>query len=190
MTPSDNAQDTKTPDLTAVVPSKPPPEEWESLITRVLDTILGRHFGGGYDFFISYAWKDGRSYALRLRDELKQRGFRSFLDSEDYEKGTSWKREGRRALKRTNRLLLVITEGAMNSGPVKREIELFHGLGRPVWPINIANVWASVGTAEIRDKIAEDILRFEEPGVAEEILTRGPSDVVLHDIVNSFDLRR
>ncbi len=173
-------------------------DEEESLATRILDNILGRHFGGGYDFFISYAWRDGRFYAAGLKDELNKRGFRCFLDREDYEKGTSWKREGRRALKRTNRLLLIVTPGSMQSAPVEREISVFNALKRPIWPIDIANVWDSPIAVSIREKIPDEILRFthhavegeEQNEALERILSAGPSNDVLNDIVNSFKLRR
>ncbi|MFM9115816.1 MAG: hypothetical protein ACKOU6_06595, partial [Planctomycetota bacterium] len=62
-------------------------DERDPFLRYLLDVCLGRRFGGGYDFFISYCWADGRVYALALNSELKKRGFRSFLDSEDYEKG-------------------------------------------------------------------------------------------------------
>jgi hypothetical protein len=60
----------------------------------------------GYDFFISYRWSDARVYAVGLREALVSRGLVFFLDS-DYAKGDDWREEGRRALHRSSRLLLV-----------------------------------------------------------------------------------
>jgi hypothetical protein len=165
---------------------------------RVLDSILGRHFGGGYDFFISYAWKDGRRYAVSLRESLGSRGFRCFLDSEDYEKGTSWKSEGKRALKKAERLLLVVTPAAMQSEPVQREVRVFRAINRPVWPIDIAGIWESDVATPIRQEISSEILRFTEVAGAGEdrtealqrILATGPSNEVLQDIAKSFKIRR
>lgn len=175
-----------------------PANEQKGVGGRVLDSILGRHFGGGYDFFISYAWKDGRQYAVSLRESLGSRGFRCFLDSEDYEKGTSWKSEGKRALKKAERLLLVVTPAAMQSEPVQTEVRVFRAVNRPVWPIDIAGIWETEIATPIRQEISSEILRFEEAADAGEdrsealqrILATGPSNEVLQDIAKSFRIRR
>lgn len=69
----------------------------------------------GYDFFISYRWEDGRHYAVPLAADLKRRGFDCFLDSESYAKGDNWKTVGAMALRRTSRLILVASPGALKS---------------------------------------------------------------------------
>src|SRR4051794_9433937 len=164
--------------------------ERTSLVRRLLDMSLGRRFGGGYDFFISYCWADGRAYALILNAELKKRGFRSFLDSEDYEKGSDWRTEGRRALKQSSRMLLVLTPGSIGSEPVSREIQHFCETGRTILPIDVVNVWRSSEAAVLRQRIGEAILNIPEPGLPEIVLATGPSDATLADITNSFNLRR
>ncbi|MFN0055205.1 MAG: toll/interleukin-1 receptor domain-containing protein [Planctomycetales bacterium] len=159
-------------------------------LKRLLDTCLGRRFGGGFDFFISYSWSDGRDYALALHSELKARGFRSFLDSEDYEKGSDWKTEGRRALKNASRLLLVVTPGSSTSGPVDREICIFRGTGRAILPIDAGNAWRLPQAEGMRRLIGESTLYIPEhvslgggPPVC-------PSESTLTTIAKSFNLRR
>src|ERR1039458_8536198 len=58
----------------------------------------------GYDFFVSYTWKDGATYAFRLAKALEQRGFDCFLDSQSYVKGDDWKIVGAAAIRRTSKL--------------------------------------------------------------------------------------
>jgi hypothetical protein len=58
-----------------------PTNERELLVRRLLDMCLGRRFGGGYDFFISYCWADGRTYAVALNAELEKRGFGHVIPS-------------------------------------------------------------------------------------------------------------
>ncbi|MFM8250391.1 MAG: TIR domain-containing protein [Planctomycetota bacterium] len=165
-------------------------DERDPFLRYLLDVCLGRRFGGGYDFFISYCWADGRVYALALNSELKKRGFRSFLDSEDYEKGTNWKTEGRRALTQASRLLLIITPGSIASESVAREIRLFRRTKRTICPIDVAKVWQSANAKQLRVDIGEDILNIPESGVTEAVLARGPTEATLTDLVKSFNLRR
>jgi WD40 repeat protein len=140
-----------------------------------------------YDFFVSYRWSDGRTYAVRLRDELKQRGFVVFLDSSDYAKGDNWREEGRRALARSSRLLLVVSPDVFESEPVRREVEIFAGLGRRILPIDIAGTLATADRSEpLLQLLPPEVLRFAEP--KRECLETGPSAEVVDDIVRSFEL--
>lgn len=86
-------------------------EEW-----RFWDQVIDFIFG--YDFFVSYSWKDARNYAVELAKSLKERGFECFLDSSDFEKGTNWRLGARRALRKTARLLLVCSPAALESQAV------------------------------------------------------------------------
>ena len=71
----------------------------------------------GFDYFISYRWKDGREYALDLAKKLEDSGFACFLDSKDSIKGRSWKDIGTRALAKTSRLILVASPKAVYPEP-------------------------------------------------------------------------
>jgi hypothetical protein len=81
-----------------------------SLVQRALDAIFG------YDFFISYTrWDGGKDYAEALARRLKGAGFQIFFDSDEYAMGDDWKVEGRWALRRTSRLILVASPEALSS---------------------------------------------------------------------------
>ncbi|MCB1237403.1 MAG: TIR domain-containing protein [Verrucomicrobiae bacterium] len=170
------------PEKTA--PDSPPKQ---SLFQRAADFLFG------YDFFISYRWEDGRAYAVELQRKLQARGFSCFLDSEDYAKGDNWRLAGRRALKKTSRLILVGTPGALRSEPVANELRIFTGLGRRVVPIDIGGALSRPGRGGSDDGdlvsrfLDPDILRIPEPASA---LAEGPADEVLHQIRASFDLLR
>ena len=90
----------------------------------------------GYDFFVSYHWQSGGSFAVALAQGLRSKGFEVFLDRTDYASGDDWQRLGRIALHNTQRLVLVATREAVTiSTPVRREVEVFTDRGRQVIPI-------------------------------------------------------
>ena len=93
-----------------------------SLVSARFQTIADWFFG--YDFFISYCWKDGRKYAVELNRQLGEYGFNCFLDSSDYAKGDNWRKQGERALRKTTRLILIGTPAAHHSEPVKTELRI------------------------------------------------------------------
>jgi hypothetical protein len=55
---------------------------------RALDFVFG------YDFFISYAWSDGATYAAALAARLEDKRFAVFLDRAKYAAGDDWKKVG------------------------------------------------------------------------------------------------
>ena len=85
---------------------------FQNIAGRLVDVIFG------YDFFVSYTWADGSKYAHSLYEKLKAQGFTVFLDEEDYATGDNWTLLGRRALKKTQQLILVGTPRVHESGPV------------------------------------------------------------------------
>ena len=91
----------------------------------------------GYDFFISYAWADGRPFALSLQKQLVQRGFDCFLDSSEYAAGDNWDLVGARAIRKTSNLILVGTPAALESRPVKLEVERFIRRSQRIIPISV-----------------------------------------------------
>jgi WD40 repeat protein len=98
---------------------------------RLFDRIFG------FDFFIAYAWQDGRPFARSLAEQLTARGYDVFLDSKDYYAGQDWKQVGAWALEKTRFLVLVGTRGALASLPVQRELRIFRARGRQIIPIDI-----------------------------------------------------
>src|SRR5690242_5535677 len=106
---------------------------FQNIITRMFDVIFG------YDFFVSYTWADGSKYARSLHEKLKAQGFTVFLDEEDYATGDNWTLLGRRALKKTQQLILVGTPSVHESGPVLKELTAFQSTGRRIIPIEIGD---------------------------------------------------
>jgi WD40 repeat protein len=153
------------------------------LFQRVADSLFG------YDYFISYAWADGRAYAVALARELQQMGFECFLDSKDYAIGDDWRAAGRRAIRKTSRLILVGSPGALASEPVLRELEAFRRTGRRVEPIDFA------GTLLFPSR-AVPLLEYLPPHqtlvIREEAerLTVGPSLEALQRLRASFNVQR
>lgn len=145
------------------------------------------HYFFGYDFFISYRWSDGRTYAARLHEELVSRGLVVFLDSSDYAKGDHWREDGRRALHRSSRLLLVCTPDAHDSNAVLHEVEIFARLQRRILPVDISGSLRS-RKSRLSSQISPEVLCFLEPSL--DCLTHGPSQQTVDDVVNSFELVR
>lgn len=157
--------------------------ERQSLFQRAVDFLFG------YDFFISYAWCDARPYAVALAEQLRAQGFECFLDSRDYAKGEDWRRSGRRALRRTARLLLLGSPGALQSDPVLQEFRAYQECGRLVVPIDFG------GTLTPSRKAGSPLLRELSPNVlriAESLdrLPVGPSPSVVQEIRDGFRLLR
>jgi hypothetical protein len=75
-----------------------------------------------YDIFISYARGDGKEYALKLRDQLKQLDFSCFLDADELPAGNSLNSTLKRALRKSATLVVVGTERAMRSRYVELEV--------------------------------------------------------------------
>lgn len=142
----------------------------------------------GYDFFISYCWADGRQYAVELQKKLEEHGFKCFLDSNDYAKGDNWRAAGRRALKKTSRLILVGTPKAVLSEPVANELRIFSSLKRRIFPIDFGGALSKAGSQEgIFRYLDPDMLRVVE---SDSSLAKGPSEDVLSQIHSSFNLLR
>jgi WD40 repeat protein len=152
------------------------------LLQRFADFLFG------YDFFISYCWADGRIYATELQRKLNERGFKCFLDSSDYAKGDNWRTAGQRALRKTSRLILIGTPKAVLSEPVANELRIFNKLRRRVFPIDFGGALSGIGTGGgIYRYLDPEMLRVIETSTA---LADGPSEDVLQQILDSFDLLR
>jgi tetratricopeptide (TPR) repeat protein len=175
-----------------------PSRFWPRSKTAPPDDVneVGRHsLGGrllgvvfGYDFFISYSWSDGASYAAALTRQLRSQGFEVFFDRDDYASGDDWKKVGAWKLRRTGQLVLVGSPGALLSVPVIREIQIFSGTGRRIVPIDFDGTleWKASG-APLAQYLPAEILRIREPAVA---LETGPSDQVVAAIRRTFNLVR
>jgi tetratricopeptide (TPR) repeat protein len=95
----------------------------EGVIARAVDWVFG------YDFFISYSHGDGMRLPRRLKERLEQAGFRVFLDQTEYVAGDDLRRETRRQVVKSRKIVVIGRPGALRSEWVRREVEvaLAHG---------------------------------------------------------------
>ena len=96
----------------------------DGLITRAVDWVFG------YDFFISYNHGDGMRLPRRLRERLEQAGFRVFLDQTEYVAGEDLRRETRRQVVKSRKIVIVGRPGALKSVWVKREVDVALAYGK------------------------------------------------------------
>ena len=147
---------------------------------RALDFVFG------YDFFISYAWSDGATYAAALAARLEDKRFAVFLDRAKYAAGDDWKKVGAWTLRRTGQLILVGSPSAARSDPVLREVEIFGRTRRRIVPIDFGG---STESREFGERFLEyltpEMIRIREVAGA---LQSGPSKDTVGNIVNTFDL--
>jgi len=158
------------------------------LLALLVNEQAGRKqsiFFFGYDFFISYAWIDGLVYAEKLAKDLQDRGFDCFLDSESFIKGDDWKVTGAAAIRRTSNLVLVGSPQALQSEPVKLEIEIFSSSGRRIIPIDFDGSLnaSNLEGCPLAKFILPNILRIKE---TPQSLVNGPSDATINDLQSSF----
>jgi len=154
----------------------------QSLWQRLLGLVFG------YDFFISYAWSDGGSYAMALARKLQAQGFEIFLDREEYASGDDWKKVGAWKLRRTGQLILVGSPATLTSAPVLREVQIFSRTGRRIVPIDFDGSLQWTTTASpLAELLPLEILRIREPVAA---LTSGPSEQVVNTLRRTFNLVR
>lgn len=142
----------------------------------------------GYDFFISYAWVDGGKYARELAERLEELGYEVFLDSQDYASGDDWQVIGSWTLKRTGHLILVGSDGALQSEAVAREVWVFGRTGRQVIPIDFGGSLDRLGDdSPLARAITPEVIRVKE---AAQALADGPSNGTVHTIGRTFKLIR
>lgn len=138
--------------------------------------MLGRlsRFLFGYDFFISYAYKDGRDYAGELEKQLSNLDFACFFDASELPPGEGLPSSLRRAIGRSKAFVLVGTEASITAPYVN--LELSTALeGKKIIPIDVDG---------IRERVSSEALR-ELPWVNEDGeagKTAGPSATVLERI--------
>src|SRR5215204_2615407 len=105
-----------------------------------------------YDIFISYARRDGREYALKLKEQLTRLDFSCFLDYEELPAGNSLNRTLKRAIRRSATIIVVGTEGALGSRYVELEVAEFAGTGRAIIPIDFQGTLAGASWPVIKER--------------------------------------
>ena len=138
-----------------------------------------------YDVFISYARRDGKEYALKLRDQLKALDFSCFLDYDELPAGNSLNKTLKKAIRKSAILVVVGTERAIKSRYVELEIAEFSKTTRAIIPIDIAGTLADPPWSVIRER---DIVWIDE--VAESLVKGVPSPNVADSIDKLFKYTR
>lgn len=164
-------------------------------ISRVIDPVLDYFFG--YDLFISYSRIDwSESYASELLKVLSAHpyDFRCFVDLKDMETGYSWRKQGRRSLRKSSKIILLLTPGATRSTGVFDELVYNSELKPKSKPITIIDVKSTRGSLD-RDSRFYKILQkqsdvFEELLFIEEAQDFRPSTELVQRISQDFSLRR
>jgi hypothetical protein len=141
-----------------------------------------------YDFFISYAQDDGKTFATALADSLTGRKFKCFIDFRDFGVGQNWRQVGQRAMKRSSFLIIVGSPKSIGSRNVRFETDFFiKEIGRQVIPIDFEGSLSGQKNKVLMKIIGPDIIRIDEK---HKQLQVGPSEHVLNAIENSFSLTR
>jgi TIR domain-containing protein/NB-ARC domain-containing protein len=85
--------------------------------------------------FISYARKDSRDLALRLRDNLQAAGYEAWIDTSEIAGGASWSHEIEQAIERCDVALALLSAGSFGSEICRAEQLRALRKGRRVIPL-------------------------------------------------------
>lgn len=150
----------------------------DSWLLRLTDWVFG------YDYFVSYSHRDGKTYPRRLKERLEASGFRVFLDQTEYVPGTNLNRETRRQVLKSRVVVIVGRDGALASEWVEREVRLALGTGKDPVLIDVNGAVARAGQKGLAAlALSEHWLRLIEtlPGDDGE-----PSDMAVSELVRGF----
>ena len=133
------------------------PAGHETWSKRLADRVFG------FDYFIAYAWRDGRNYAALLSEKLRREGLECFLDTSEYLPGDDLERTAPWALRRSRALILVGTPAALESAEVRREVTTFAGLGRRIIPVDVGGCLERLSSVHpLANFITPNVLRITE----------------------------
>ncbi|MDU6374087.1 MAG: toll/interleukin-1 receptor domain-containing protein, partial [Bradyrhizobium sp.] len=161
-----------------------PPHDEQMRPERVITRLVDRVFG--YDFFLSYSRSDGMHLPQRLKERLEHAGFRVFLDQTEYVAGADLRRETRRQVLKSRKIVVIGRPGAFRSEWVRREVAvaLASDVGPVILDLNGA-LAAAPADAPLAAMVRErDWLRLPEtlPNADGE-----PSDHIVAELVRSFN---
>ena len=162
-------------------PTQSLPRAPAATVTHLLDRLLG------YDFFISYAHADVPGYAEQLHDQLRARGFKAFLDKQDYVAGDDLNTATLRRVRASSKLIVIVGEQALGSHWVSQEIEAAIEARVPVIAIDLLG---DLGARESESELARrlrDIIHIREP---DGMQTTAPSGETLDALGRSFQATR
>jgi hypothetical protein len=142
----------------------------------------------GYDFFISYAHRDGTQYPRLLRDRLEALGYRAFLDVHGYTGGDDLRAGTRRRIGMSKRLILLARPHALSSSRwVQLELEHFIALDRLPIVIQFSSASAMVPEGSPMATLLQERRSIREEATD---LDGSPSNATIQELVRSFDATR
>lgn len=144
---------------------------------EVIDWIFG------FDFFISYAHKDGTGYPSRLTGSLAKSRLGAFLDKTIYSAGDDLSVETQRRVRMSQSLVVVCGPEALKSTWVTREVEVALAAGRRIVVIDIKGAFESAPADLPLRVLLENHIRIREfLGDSDG----GPSPETVEQIEKSF----
>src|SRR5690348_13523426 len=90
--------------------------------------------------FISYARKDGSTFAEELADALDVAGFDAFLDRNDIAAGEDWEKRLEGLISAADTMIFVMSPGSVASQQCAWEIKTAEGLSKRIIPLVIMPV--------------------------------------------------
>ena len=156
---------------------------FRSAVERAVDWLFG------YDFFISYSQRDGLHLPREIRKRLQQAGFRVFLDQTEYVAGLDLRKETRRQVLKSRKLVIIGRPAALKSEWVKREVDV--ALSAEKTPV-LVDINDAVAAAPIDANLA--VMAKEQQWLRlEETLTDpdgSPTDRLINELVRGFNHTR
>ncbi len=158
-----------------------------SLISRFR---LIKNWLWGDDFFISYHWDSGGTYAVALAQRLRDLHYAVFLDRAEYAMGDDWREVGEVKLRNSQHLILIATRSAVTESlPVEREVEIFTSKGRQVIPITFAGQLEGIDRQhhKVLQRITESHLHISEEL---DSLEQGPTASAIETLKHTHGVLR
>jgi WD40 repeat protein len=155
----------------------------DGLLRRAVDFVFG------YDFFLSYSHGDGLDYPRELKSRLQLAGFKVFLDQSEYVPGIDLRRETRRQVAKSAKMVVIGGPAALRSKWVRHEVDVALERGRTPIIIDInGDVASAPADAELAAIArAHHWLRLEETRADADA---PPSDRAVAEIIRAFDATR
>jgi hypothetical protein len=142
----------------------------------------------GYDFFISYAHRDGTQYPRMLHDQLEALGYRTFLDVHGYTGGDDLRTGSRRRIGMSKRLILLARPHALLSSRwVELELQHFIALRRSPIVIEFPAAALAPAVGSPLTTLLQDRRSIRENSTDTD---GAPSETTIQELVRSFDATR
>jgi hypothetical protein len=162
-------------------------ELWRDFLHTRLQRAID--YVSGYDFFISYSHEDGLTYPIQLKQRLEQAGFKVFLDQTGYVAGDPLRRETRRQVFKSRKIVIIARPVALQSPWVKYEVDVALAMHRTpiIIDINDAVMTARADAAVAAMTREHEWLRLPERlGGGEDV----PTAHTISELVRSFGATR